>query len=125
MHSTNKTEPVPTEGVGTITPLGEAKDVLPQGQMRMETEQAELIMFERAAKEVAGITDPHEARAKLEAMGAVFKENGRDFYWAFPGSSKRIASLIGPKGDTKMTSDQRARRAKAKAARKARKAARR
>lgn len=124
MAATEETFSANGGGVGTITPLGEAKDVLSEG-MRMHTEQAELVMFERAAKEVAGITDPTRAKEILVALGAAFLENGKDFYWPFPGSSKRTARLIGPKGETKMTSNQKAARARSKAARKARKAARR
>lgn len=57
------------------------------------------------------------ARKKLEEQGAVFDASGRSF--TLPGIPLTF-DLTGPKGDTKLTRDQRARRAKNKAARKAR-----
>jgi hypothetical protein len=86
--------------------------------------EAELMMFERAAKEISGITVRAKARDILEALGASFTPDGNEFFFNFPGSECRKARLIGPKGDTKMTRDQRARRESNKRSRKARKAGR-
>lgn len=123
-----------TCGVGTVTPASEQlinmsaeqRKALEDAVLKQaDAESAELQMFERAAREVKDVTVRDKAVEILTALGASFTPDGKSFFFDFPGSTKRTATLVGPKGETKLTSKQKDRRAAAKRARKARKASRR